>query len=102
MVQAPGISNFDLSGFKNIKLTERIRWPNKPVAEIERMYSWYARPENGAHAWEYGITPPAWLAPYAHLMQYLNVDAEPWQDAESDRLIAEHGADYFKGLDVAR
>jgi hypothetical protein len=84
------------------RVTERIRWPDKPVADIERMYSLYAQPQNGARRWEYAITPPEWLAPYAHLMQYLNVDAEPWQGAEADRLIAEHGTEYFKGLEVVR
>ncbi len=72
------------------KLTERLRWPNKPVAEIDRLYSLYAQPQNGAHRWEYSITPQDWLAPYAHLRQYLHVDAVPWQEAECARLLAEH------------
>jgi hypothetical protein len=86
------------------RVTERIRWPDKPVAEIERMYSW-ATDGSGNKGdtpaeWEFAPAPIEWWSPYAHLLRHLDVNAEPWQDAEADRLIAEHGIDYFKGLRV--
>jgi hypothetical protein len=49
---------------------------------------------------EFAPAPIEWWSPYAHLLRHLDVNAEPWQDAEADRLIAEHGIDYFKGLRV--
>jgi hypothetical protein len=33
-------------------------------------------------------------------MKYLDVDAEPWQEAEVRRLVAEHGRETFAGLDL--
>ncbi len=44
--------------------------------------------------------PPTWWEPYAEWMQYLDVDAEPWQEAECRKLWAEHGPTKFQGLDL--
>jgi hypothetical protein len=33
-------------------------------------------------------------------MKYLDVDAEPWQEAEVRRLVAEYGREKFTGLDL--
>ena len=44
--------------------------------------------------------PADWWAGYEHLMQYLDVDAEPWQEAEVRWLIKEHGPAKFAGLDL--
>jgi hypothetical protein len=44
--------------------------------------------------------PTSWWAPYAHLMQYLDVNAEPWQEIEAQRLWVEHGPAKFAGLDL--
>ncbi len=87
------------------KLTERLRWPDRPVAEIERMYNWAIKGETGSNygtpeTWTYRDVPAEWWAPYMHLTQYLDVDAEPWQEAECKRLVAEHGRDKFAGLDL--
>ncbi len=87
------------------KVTERLRWPDKPVADIERMYNWATKGENGhsygtPDTWTYRDVPAEWWAPYAHLMKHLDVDAEPWQEAEVRRLVAEHGAERFVGLDL--
>lgn len=87
------------------KITERIRWPDKRVSDIDTMYSWaikgakdscYGTPDT----WTYAEVPEEWLAPYAHLMKYLHIDAEPWQEAECRRLMAEHGRERFAGLDL--
>lgn len=87
------------------KITERLRWPAKPVAEIERMYNWAVYGEKDScygtpDTWTYRDVPAEWWAPYAHLMKYLDVDAETWQIAECRRLVAEHGAARFSGLDL--
>ncbi len=44
--------------------------------------------------------PAEWWAGYEDLMQYLNVDAEPWQEAECRNLIREYGREKFVGLDL--
>lgn len=86
------------------KITERLRWPGKPVPEIDRMYSWWrdGRPECGdtPGRWVYCNVPTSWWEPYADLMRYLDAGAAPWQEAECRRLIAEHGREMFKGLDL--
>lgn len=97
------------------KITERLRWPEKPAAEIERMYSWATKGELGNPAygtpetWTYAECPWEWWKPYADLVthvdkdanMYLDLHAVPWQEAECARLIALHGADKFTGLDLS-
>lgn len=87
------------------KVTERLRWPAKQVADIDAMYSlaihgspWpeYGRPD----AWAYAAVPGNWWAAYADLMHHLDVDAEPWQEADTRRLCAEYGTERFAGLDL--
>lgn len=87
------------------KLNERLRWPDKPVAEMDRMYSWAIHGDAGNRSfgtpdtWIYDQVPASWWAPYAHLMQYLDVDAEPYQEAECKRLVLEHPG-LAAGLDL--
>ena len=85
------------------KLTERLRWPDKPVQEIDTMYSWaiHGRPQcNDTPAlWQFRDTPKEWWEPYAHLMKHLHLDADPWQEAECQRLLKEHDG-IGKGLDL--
>jgi hypothetical protein len=85
------------------KLNERLRWPTKPVHEIEKMYNWAinGQPSTGygtPDTWQYRAVPPEWWKPYAHLGKYLDVDAEPWQEAEVRRLVDQHGRSRFVGL----
>ncbi len=88
------------------KITERLRWPEKPVASIDHMYSWAIHgdanePRYGTPAtWTYANVPDAWWAPYASLMKHLHVEAEPWQEREIQRLVAKHGIEMFAGLDL--
>lgn len=89
------------------KLTERLRWPDKPVAEIDRQYSWaiYGDPSNRSYGtpyrWEYSDVPAAWWGQYREQWdKYLDIDAEPWQEAEVKRLIAEYGPEPFSRLDL--
>lgn len=85
------------------RLTEALRWPDKPVGNIEQMYSWAEKGQGGADTpqnWKYSETPESWWKPYEHLMHHLNIDAEPWQEAECRRIIAEHGRERFAGLSI--
>lgn len=88
------------------KATERLRFPDKPVTEIDRMYSWAIKGDTEppyAHfgtpeTWTYAATPDSWWAPYMPLLKHLHVEAQPYQEAEVRRLVAEHGAARFQGL----
>lgn len=71
---------------------ETIRWPNRKMAD-------YVRTVRESEAASVAPVPESWWRPYGHLMQYLDVDAEPWQERELHRMIAEHGREKFKGCD---
>ncbi len=87
------------------KATEVIRWPGRETIDaINRKYNLsvygVALPSVGAQLPLETIDCPArWWEPYGHLMQHYRPDAEPWQQAELHRLIAEHGSEFFRGLD---
>jgi len=93
------------------KLTERLRFPDKPVAEIDAQYNmWRSRVdaarlhptlETGGE-WQYKNVPLAWLAKYQALgwLKHLHLDREPWQESGVRRLVQEHGAEVFAGLDL--
>ncbi len=78
------------------KMSERLKYPDKSVAEIDRMYS-LALDERGL---ELDRVPVDWWVPYAHLRQYIDLWADPWQAAQCKAWMAEHGAERFKGLDL--
>lgn len=92
------------------KVTERLRWPAKPLREIEQEYNLWRSPEDAGvkwpaqtdwqNPWTFADVPASWWAGYEHLMRYLDVEAEPWQEAEVRRLVAEHDAALFHGLDL--
>ena len=95
------------------KVAERLRWPHKPVAEIDRMYSWAIHGEtdsNQVHhrafgtpvTWTYREVPVEWWAAYEAegLMQYLDVNAVPYQEQLVRDAIAKHGHEPFYGLDL--
>lgn len=86
------------------KVTERLRWREKRIRDIDQMYSWaiHGRPEaNDTPAtWIYADVPAAWWEPHKSLMKHLHLDTEPWQEAEVQRLVEKHGREYFQGLDL--
>lgn len=86
----------------NYKVHEALRWPNKPIADIERMYNWWRSPADCGESqpWTYATVPDAWLAPYAPLMKYLHPEDEPWEEQAVRNAVAEHGAERFRGLDL--
>ena len=87
------------------KMTERLRWPSKPVAEIDHLYSLAIYPEASVGTrftcqWRFAETCPTWWEPYRDLVQHLDLAAPPWQEEECQRLLTEHGAERFAGLDL--
>lgn len=78
------------------KLTEALRWPQKPRAEIEQYYS-MSMLDDG---WRFAPVPAGWWEPHREALKYLDLAAEPWQEAEVRRLWVEHGAEKFAGLDL--
>lgn len=85
------------------KCMETLKYPNKSRTEIDNMYSWAIhgrQPHDTPAQWTFEQVPEEWWAPYAHLMKYLDVDAEPWQEAEVRRLVEQHGPARFAGLDL--
>jgi len=87
------------------KMTEVIRWPGRDtLAVINERYNWsvYGSPQKheGNPAFDLTAVPPEWWAGYADLMQYLHVDAQPWQEAECHKLVEQYGRAKFDGLDL--
>jgi hypothetical protein len=79
------------------RVTERLRWPTKPVQDIERLYSLATSPRE---PWTYHTLPPTWIEPYADWMQYLHIDVEPWQEKEIAIVLETYGRERFAGLDL--
>lgn len=89
------------------RITERLKWPQKPSSWIEDVYDSATNPQsafaqqmrvNGP--WTFAAVKAEWIEPYADLLPYLEVDAEPWQIAEVKRLVQQYGAEKFHGLDL--
>ena len=78
------------------KMVERVRWPAKDVAEIDRLYS-LALNEEGA---EFSPVPASWWQSYERSMSHLQLGGEPWQEAECRRMWDTHGAGTFDGLNL--
>jgi hypothetical protein len=71
------------------QLTERLRWPDRePIAQMAAKYS---RTVDEALNAQQSSTPAAWWAGYGNLVfEHLHVDAEPWQEQECKRIIADN------------
>lgn len=78
------------------KMIERTKYPQKPVAEIDRLYS-MALNESGC---EVSPAPAEWWEPYRDWMPYLNLNAEPWHERECRRLRDAFGPSTFAGLNL--
>lgn len=68
------------------QLTERKRWGY----DTESIKKKYVPTVTESDAAQLAPCPENWWAPYSHLMQYLHVDREPWQEEECFRLIREN------------
>ncbi len=85
------------------KMLEALRWPDKPRREIDRYYSmaiWPGAAPQFDRNWRYAPVPTGWWKPHVEARQYLNLDAEPWQEAEVRRLWREDGPAKFVGLNL--
>ncbi len=88
------------------KMTEVIRWPGRDsLYEINKRYNWsvYGSPSpplNGVPEFDLAPVPVEWWDGYADLMQYLHLEATPWQENACLTMIAEHGREKFAGLDL--
>lgn len=78
------------------KMSERLKYPDKSVAEIDRMYS-LALDERGL---ELERVPEDFWDAYADLRKYIDLYAEPWQERQCREWMAQHGAELFNGLDL--
>jgi hypothetical protein len=85
------------------KMIETLRWPNKPKAEIDQLYSLAFVPaanRNFEQEWRYADVPKEWWQPYGALRSSVELEAVPWQEEMCRKLLAEHGAGRFAGLDL--
>lgn len=89
---------------RKYKMIERLRWPQKPVSEIDELYSIAVkgRPGEKAANWAFAPVPFGWWQPYSRLMQFVALDETPSQEAECEALIERHGERMFQGLDLFR
>jgi hypothetical protein len=89
------------------KVRDTLRWPDK-LADHERTYSLAIKGGTAAPyshfgtpaTWTYAATPDNWWFGYKEWMQYLDIDAVPWQERAVRDLVAEHGRERFQGLDL--
>lgn len=99
-----GLMHFQFSSARRLKakqalykLNELIRWPGRMTpAEVNRMYD----NTTLAPGLKMAPVPAGWWAGLGDLRSHINLDAEPWQEAEVKRLLAIHGAAKFAGLDL--
>lgn len=84
------------------KITERLRWPDKDVRQIDFMYSQCVKGglREDPAKWTFADVPESWWTLYESWMKYLDIHAVPWQEAEVRRLLEEHGRETFAGLDL--
>jgi hypothetical protein len=68
------------------QLMERKRW-GYDTESIKKKYVPTVTESDSA---QLAACPESWWAPYSHLMQYLHIDREPWQEEECFRLIREN------------
>ena len=70
------------------QLTEMKRWPGRrSAADVREQYSLTVRESDAA---QLSPIPASWIAGYEDLLQYLHINAEPWQEAECKRLLSEN------------
>jgi hypothetical protein len=79
------------------KINEMVRWPGRMTPEaINKMYDGTTY----APGLRVSTVNQSWWAGIESLRAMIDVDAEPWQEAEVKRLIAEHGRERFAGIDM--
>lgn len=79
------------------RIIEHEKWPNKPVREINHMYS-LATDERGLKCAKAPIT---WWAPYQQWMHHLKLNTEPWHEKYCRERIDANGPEFFAGLSLS-
>ena len=77
-------------------MSERVKFPSKNIESIDRLYN-LALDENGLQTTK--MQDEIW-GPYSDLLKYIDMDKTPWQIAECERLMKEHGKGTFEGLNL--
>lgn len=79
------------------KMQEVLRWPERDRKTIDKMYSVAVY---GCPGDTFAEVPGSWWEPYQDWMEYLKIDAEPWQERQCKQWMKEHGPQKFQGLDL--
>jgi hypothetical protein len=85
------------------KVTERLRWPRKPVADIDALYSMaiYGTKDTPASEWKFLLMPEDWWRGLLDLSnRCVRLDLDPWQEKEVETMMATMPDGYFHGLDL--
>jgi glycosyltransferase involved in cell wall biosynthesis len=70
------------------KITEVLRWPGREsVQQINAKYN-RAVYESDPKQFSTAPCPAEWWQPYSHLMKYVDLDREPWQEKRLKELVA--------------
>ena len=110
-----GLFHFQMANERRLRakqylycLHERLRWPHRKSSEQVRqqysptVYGGVCPPEPPKTPWypnhNLAKVPDQWLDAYQPLMRYVDLEAEPWQEREIRRLLAER-PDLASGLD---
>ena len=78
------------------KMMERLKYPERAVYQIDNLYSMALDERDLALA----PAPTDWWDAHGEEMKHIELDAEPWQEAEVRRLWELHGAEAFNGLNL--
>lgn len=80
------------------RMVEHLRWGGtRPAAETNQRY----RPATDEAGLKLDDVPPAWWQGQEGIRELIDLTAEPWQENEVRRLLAEYGPGQFAGLDLA-
>jgi glycosyltransferase involved in cell wall biosynthesis len=78
------------------KMVEMTRWPWQEKAVVNARYD-PAVDETGLLTM---AVPGSWWAPYEHLMQYIDLEQTPWQEAACRKFQQENKPELFMGLNL--
>jgi glycosyltransferase involved in cell wall biosynthesis len=82
------------------KMTERVRWPEKSLSEIEAMYNLWRGPTTTDPMWRIAQIPSSWWQAYEHSISGIHLNEVPWQEEACRELARRYGTFTFKGLDL--
>ncbi len=82
------------------KMTEVLRWPGRePVHVVDQRYN-PAVYQSALDVTRQHPIDPNWMSLYSHLIPHMRIGEEPWQERKCRELVAVHGRERFKGLDL--